>query len=161
MKLGKLGLGCLIIICFAIVFENGLAASSGIKWHSFKEGMVLGNSTSKKIFLNFHADWCRYCHVMEKKTFKNRSVVNYLNKNFISIKVDFDKEKKISALFKVKGLPDNWFFSKDGEIIGHRPGYIPPDTFLKILKSFIARDKKNKSHLRLKARNCGGIYLEI
>jgi thioredoxin-related protein len=56
--------------------------------------------------------------------------------------VDYDREKKISALFRVKGLPDNWFFSNDGEIIGHRPGYIPPNVFLKILKSFIAGDKK-------------------
>jgi len=142
MKRGKLGLVCLIIICFTIVSDNGLAASTGIKWHSFKEGMVRGNSTSKKIFLNFHADWCGYCHVMEKKTFRNRSVINYLDKNFISIKVDFDREKKISSLFRVKGLPDNWFFSEDGEILGHRPGYIPPKAFLKILKSFIAGDKK-------------------
>ena len=142
MKLLKPGLVYLIIICFTIVSDSGLAASSGIKWHSFKEGMVLGNSTSKKIFLNFHADWCRYCHVMDKKTFRNRAVVNYLNENFISIQVDFDKEKKISTLFRVKGLPDNWFFSQDGEILGHRPGYIPPNVFLKILKSFIAEDKK-------------------
>jgi thiol-disulfide isomerase/thioredoxin len=70
MKLGKCGLVCLVIICFTIVSDNGLAASTGIKWHSFKEGMVLGNSSSKKIFLNFHADWCGYCHVMEKKNFQ-------------------------------------------------------------------------------------------
>jgi thioredoxin-related protein len=141
MQLAKLGLVCLIISCFTIVSDSGLAASSGIKWYSFKEGMVIGNSTSKKIFLNFYADWCRYCHVMEKKTFKNRSVVNYLNENFIAIQVDFDTEKKISALFRVKGLPDNWFFSQEGGIIGHRPGYIPPDVFLKILKSFMSGDK--------------------
>jgi thioredoxin-related protein len=89
----------------------------------------------------------------KKKTFRNRAVVTYLNENFISIKVDYDREKKISALFRVNGLPDNWFFSKDGEIIGNRPGYIPPNVFLKILKSFIAGDKKNKDHLRSKARN--------
>ena len=143
MKLGKCGLVCLVVICFTTVSDSGLADSTRIKWHPFKEGMVTGNSTSKKIFVNFHADWCGYCHVMEKKTFRNRSVVNYLNENFISIKVDYDKEKKISSLFRVKGLPDNWFFSEDGEIIGHRPGYIPPDVFLKILKSYIAGDNKN------------------
>ena len=143
MKLGKLGFVYVIVICFAMAAETGLAASNTIKWHSFKEGMVLGNSSKKKIYLNFHADWCRYCHVMEKKTFRNRSVVNYLNENFIAIKVDYDKEKRISALFKVKGLPDNWFFTRDGEIIGHRPGYIPPDVFLKLLKSFVTgRNKK-------------------
>jgi thioredoxin-related protein len=125
-----------------MVTENGFAASNAIKWYSFKEGMALGNSSNKKIYLNFHADWCRYCHVMQKKTFKNRSVVKYLNENFISIEVDYDREKKISALFRVKGLPDNWFFSKDGDIIGHRPGYIPPDVFLKILKSYITGSNK-------------------
>lgn len=106
-----------------------------LKWYSFDEGMELGSSQGKKVFIHFWAQWCTYCHTMEKETFANPNVVAYLNRNFISVKVDTDREKKIAGLFRVQGLPDNWFFSASGQIIGHRPGYIPPEIFLKILEA--------------------------
>jgi thioredoxin-related protein len=42
-------------------------------------------------------------------------------------------EIQTASMFRVKGLPDNWFIGKEGEIIGHRPGYIPPDQLKNIL----------------------------
>ncbi len=144
MKRGIFGLFFLIVLCLAMAAADSRAFSKNINWYSFEEGMTRGNTEGKKIFLNFHADWCRYCHAMEKETFKNRTVVAYLNENFISIKVNYDREKALTSIFRVKGLPDNWFFSEDGEVIGHRPGYIPPDIFMKILKSIVAGDSQVK-----------------
>jgi len=73
----------------------------------------------------------------EKKylcTFGNSAVIAYLNDNFISIKVNYDTEKRLVSMFKVRGLPDNWFFSKDRKDTKHQPGYIPPEKFLVMLK---------------------------
>jgi thioredoxin-related protein len=142
MKRGTFGLVCLIVLSLTVAATEGRASSKRINWYSFEEGMSLGNSAGKKIFLNFQADWCRYCHAMEKETFKNRSVVSYLNENFIAIKVNYDRERTLTSMFRVKGVPDNWFFSEDGEVIGHRPGFIPPDIFIKILKSIVTGDNK-------------------
>jgi thioredoxin-related protein len=72
---------------------------------------------------------------MEKETFVDPSVVSYLTENFIAIRVNSDREKKLATDFRVRGLPDNWFMKASGEVIGHRPGYIPPDAFFKILQS--------------------------
>jgi thioredoxin-related protein len=116
-------------------FSSWSAASSGdIKWYRFDEGVTLGKEKDKKIFINFYADWCAYCKVMEKKTFKEPSVVAFINKNFIPIKVNSDKETKVASTFKVRGLPDSWFMSSSGDIIGHRAGFIPPETMINMLK---------------------------
>jgi thioredoxin-related protein len=117
-----------------VLFFVGTAAADTLKWYSFEEGMALGPSQGKKVYIHFRADWCQYCHTMEQQTFRNPTVVKFLNQNFISVKVDTDREKKVSETFRVKGLPDNWFVSESGDIIGHRPGYIPPDSFLHLLK---------------------------
>lgn len=106
-----------------------------LKWHSFDDGMALGKDQGKIVFVHFWADWCSYCHAMDRETFHNQTVVDLLDKNFIAVKVDSDKEQKLSTLFRIRGLPDNWFFSKNGSVLGHRPGYIPADTFIKILRS--------------------------
>jgi thioredoxin-related protein len=135
MKLGALTLVFLVTLSSGLVAADSRAASNELKWYSFDEGMAVGKSEGKKIFIHFWAEWCRYCRTMERKTFRNPSVIAYLKKNFISIKVDYDREKKLVSIFKVRGLPDNWFFSKDGEISKHQPGYIPPKKFLKLLKN--------------------------
>jgi hypothetical protein len=87
------------------------------------------------VFVFFWADWCTYCHAMDTETFHNQTVVDLLDKNFIAVKVDSDREQKLSSQYRVRGLPDNLFFSESGDVFARRNGYIPPDTFIKILRS--------------------------
>lgn len=127
----------LVLVCVFATLLPPVASggSRPLKWHSFDEGMALGKAQGKVVFVFFWADWCTYCHTMDRETFHNKTVVDLLDKNFIAVKVDSDREQKLSNLFRIRGLPDNWFFSKSGSVLGHRPGYIPPDTFIKILRS--------------------------
>ncbi len=118
-----------------VLLPDTFAFSESIKWYSYDEGIANGHSEGKRIYINFYADWCVYCKVMEKETFSNSAVISYLNKYFISIKVDTEKETKISYKYSVSALPDNWFLFKNGDPIGRRKGYIEPDTFMKILGS--------------------------
>jgi thioredoxin-related protein len=76
---------------------------------------------------------------MEKETFKDPAIISSLNENFISIKVDFDKETNTSALYGVKGLPDTIFIAENGSIIGRRPGYIPPNVMKIILDTLLEK----------------------
>ena len=134
MKQKLIGFAISAVILMGLL-SDAFASSEGIKWYPHDEGMALGGSEEKKIYINFHADWCAACKHMEKKTFSNPAVIAYLNKHFISIKVDTDKETKISNTYRVSAIPDNWFLFKNGDPIGHRKGSIPPDIFMKILKS--------------------------
>ena len=115
-----------------------------MKWHSFDDGMELGKAQGKIVFVFFWADWCTYCHTMDRETFHNQTVVDLLDRNFIAVKVDSDREQKLSNLFRIRGLPDNWFFSKSGSVLGHRPGYIPADTFIKIGISTVISPPPNR-----------------
>lgn len=106
----------------------------GIQWMSYEEGRKRGEAEKKKLFLVFNADWCQYCMQMEKETFRNPSVVAYVNRNFIPIIVNSDKERSIASKYNVMGLPSTWFIAENGDRIGSRPGYIPPQEMLSILK---------------------------
>ncbi len=113
--------------------SSGLAAADKIEWHTYQSGTARSGLEKKKVFLHFYADWCSYCAEMERKTFQNPAVIAMLNRNFIPIRVDSDREKEIAALFRVKGLPDSWCLAENGDIIGHRPGFIPAEQLLAIL----------------------------
>ncbi len=114
-----------------------------IVWRGYAEGMELSRNKEKKVFLNFYADWCRYCKEMDQKTFKDKAVIVYLNDNFIPIRVNSDKEPKTASDYQVTGLPVSWFLSEKGERIGSQPGYIPPDSLLTLLK-YIETDSYQK-----------------
>ncbi len=105
-----------------------------IQWFGYDEGVEMGKNRNMKVFINFYADWCRYCKEMDRKTFKDRAVIDYLNENFIAIRVNSDKSRKTAAAFGVRALPVSWFVAEDGERIGNQPGYIPAETMLTLLK---------------------------
>ncbi|UCF92343.1 MAG: thioredoxin fold domain-containing protein [Desulfobacterales bacterium] len=144
MKLTAAGLIGLILCGLTGEVPLAKASSHQIEWHSYDSGLARGKFEKKNVFLNFYADWCAYCIEMDKKTFKDSSVVAYLNEHFISIKVDVDRETETANIFRVRGLPDSWFISKTGEIIGHRPGYLTPEMLLNILKAIMSESAAEK-----------------
>ena len=121
-----------IFLSTGIIVET--SGAEEIKWRSYQEGLVVSKAEKKKVFLHFYADWCFYCGKMSKETFQNPEVVSYLNSNFISVRVNTDKEPETAMTYGVTGLPSTWFLTRMGEAIGAVPGFIPPDTLLTMLK---------------------------
>jgi thioredoxin-related protein len=136
----RLNLATIVLTLVLTWFTGTVIASGsqtddgGINWFSYAEGRQRGEDENKKVFLVFNADWCRYCLQMEKETFQNPTVIAYVNRHFVPISVNSDKEQKIAAKYNVRGLPSTWFISENGDRIGNRPGYIDSDEMLKILK---------------------------
>ena len=127
------------LVLFALLFGllHSPAFSKGIEWQSYADGMARGKFEKKKVFLHFYAQWCSACNTMDKITFKDPAVVASLNKDFIPIRVDVDRQKQTSDLYRVKMLPDTWFIAEDTDIIGHQPGYISPEQLKKIFNSIL------------------------
>lgn len=108
--------------------------SGGIAWQSHDKGINMAKEQKKKIFVYFHAQWCGYCRKMEASTFQDKTLIDYLNANFIAIKVDSDVEKKVADSYSVRGLPTCWFLKADGDKLSSMPGYIDGARLLTILK---------------------------
>ena len=124
----------ILSLSICIAMASIASASDGINWRSYKEGMVLGKVEKKKVFLHFYADWCGFCRKMANDTFKDSSVIAYLNENFIPVMVNTDKDQETAAAYGVLGLPFTVFLTEIGEPIVSVPGYIPPDTLLAMLR---------------------------
>lgn len=140
MKLKKIGLVTLVSLGLMLGFLHPAVFSKEIEWQPFAKGMARGKSENKKIFVHFYADWCGACRIMEKITFKDPAIIAYLNENFISIKVNTDREQQTSNMFRIRLLPDNWFIAESGDPIGHQPGYITPEQLKIILKAVMEQE---------------------
>jgi len=71
---------------------------------------------------------------MEAESFNQPDIIKFLTTNFISIRVDVDKERKVASTYHVWSLPVSWFLEPNGEKITSIPGYVDPELFLVILK---------------------------
>jgi uncharacterized protein YyaL (SSP411 family) len=119
-----------LILCVAGV----AAAADSIKWRSYEEGMVLSKIEKKMVFLHFYADWCGFCRKMANTTFKDSTLINYLNDNFIPIRVNTDNEPQTAGAYGVAGVPLNVFLTEMGEPVYSVPGYIATDPLMSMLK---------------------------
>lgn len=123
-----------LIACFIFTWSVfGVSYAESINWKSYDNGIAIAKHENKKIFLHFYADWCYYCKKMENETFKNNKIIEYLNKNFISIRLNADKEEKLVSKYGYRGLPFNWFLAYNGQPLGSFPGYSPPEKFIHYL----------------------------
>ncbi|WP_300667673.1 thioredoxin fold domain-containing protein [Desulfoluna sp.] len=129
-----------IFICVSVTAVSAQALEStpgGIQWQSYDAGLALAASSGKKIYVNFHADWCTYCTKMANTTFKSKKVIAFLNEYFVPVQVDTNKEKALARKFKVRGLPLSWFLDEGGNPINFRAGYMDPSEFLNMLQFMV------------------------
>ena len=84
---------------------------------------------------------------MEAESFTNLEIIKFMNRQFIPVRVDVDRERKTASEYFVRGLPTSWFLESDGSKITNIPGYVNPETFL-VLLNYIASDSYKKVSLK-------------
>ncbi|MGA0732603.1 MAG: thioredoxin domain-containing protein [Candidatus Nanopelagicales bacterium] len=75
-------------------------ANNPVWWYEWSEEAFLAAKTQDlPIFLSIGYSACHWCHVMAHESFENEAVAEYLNKNFISIKVDREEHPEIDNIY--------------------------------------------------------------
>lgn len=100
---------------------------------------ALANAEGKPVMLDFYADWCTSCKVMEATTFKDSRVEKALA-GFTVIKIDVTansrENKALLDYFHVVAPPTFLFFDAQGNELTHLKlvGEVSTNKFLKTLK---------------------------
>jgi tetratricopeptide (TPR) repeat protein len=103
-----------------------------VKWEpSFAAAMKKAKAESKPVMIDFWADWCGYCHMLDRTTYRDPAVVRR-SASMVSVKVDAegsDDEVLIASRYLVGSLPTILFISPGGRTILRLNGYLPPARF--------------------------------
>lgn len=130
---------CIACLVFLGVWTHAAAfAAEPIAWLSYDQ-MNKQTTSTKKLFIYFYADWCGYCRKMDKETFTDPTVADFINEHFLPVRVNSDQQGKVAAHYGVSGLPDLRFLTAQGEAIARWPGFIEPKQLLPMLR-FIQSD---------------------
>ena len=66
-----------------------------VNWMSFEDAVEAAKEEPRKIFVDVYTSWCTYCKKMDRETFSNPYVANYLNENYYPVKLDAQQENDI------------------------------------------------------------------
>ncbi len=106
-----------------------------IKWQSWtKEAFDKSKAERKPILLDIYGSWCHWCHVMDKTSYSDQSVIDLVSKNFIPVRVDTDKRPDVNRRYNMGGWPSTVFLDSEGKVITGGT-YIPPQQFREVLRS--------------------------
>ncbi len=105
--------------------------------------LAIKQAFGKPVMLDFYADWCASCKVMENTTFKDPRVQKALS-HFIVIKVDVtannQNDKALMQHFRVVAPPTFIFFNAQGIQLNNlkRVGEFNADEFMQTIKNIDA-----------------------
>ena len=155
----------LFIAIFAI-FSITINAQE-INWMTLENAVEAQKTTPKKIFMDAYTVWCGPCKMLDKNTFSNKDVANYINKNFYAVKFNAEGNEKVNFLgktytnpgfnpnssgrnsshelagyFGIRAYPTIIYLDEKAQLITPIPGYQSPKQLELYLKLFASNDYK-------------------
>ena len=140
-------------------------AHNPVNWFAWgEEAFAQARSENKPIFLSVGYSTCHWCHVMERESFENEHLAEYLNAHFISVKVDREERPDVDKIYMMfvqattgsGGWPMTVFLTPDLKpFFGGT--YFPPDNrhgrpgFLQVLQHIAGLWQKRKNEIAASA----------
>ena len=134
-----------IFICLA----SSTAISQGIEFFhgTWAEALEKAKTEDKLIFVDAFTTWCGPCKNMAANTFPDPQVGKVFNQNFISLKIDMEKEMgfEFKKKFPVSSYPTLFFIDYDEVEVLKSVGGRGPADLIKTAESVLAKyDKSTK-----------------
>lgn len=150
-----------LLLAFAIMLAFPFMGNSqSINWMSFEEAIKLNQKEPRKIIVDVYTDWCGWCKKMDRDTFTNEEVIDYINKHFYAVK--FNAETTDTIIYNKKmyvnngrintlaikllgndfGYPAYAALDENNDVIYRKVGYMDADTFMKKLKAIVNKKQE-------------------
>ena len=118
-----------------IALAGGPAA--GIRFeHAFDQALKKAAAQNKPVMVDFWADWCGWCHRLDKTTYVDPTVVK-LAQDFVAVKVDTEgkvSDVEVANRYDVTSLPTILFVTPGGRQVLRVNGFQGPGKFPRTLE---------------------------
>lgn len=143
--LGRSGTTALVLPLMLMVVAQTAVAQKGIVWHSMQKAQQLAKQNNQKVLIYAGSDRCVYCQKMDTQVLSNQEVVDSLKAYFYGVRLNIGSRQPIifngkqmtplefAQKHSIRATPTFFFVSSDGDIIAAQPGFIPADTFSRLL----------------------------
>ena len=75
-------------------------AHNPVNWYPWgEEAFARAQKENKPVFLSIGYSTCHWCHVMERESFEDMAIAEYLNRHYIAVKVDREQRPDVDGLY--------------------------------------------------------------
>ncbi|UZD23533.1 thioredoxin fold domain-containing protein [Algoriphagus halophytocola] len=133
----------ILILGLLLCTVNFAKAQEKIEWLKFEEAVAATEANPKMLLVDVYTDWCGWCKKMDKETFTDPAVIQYINERFYAVKMNaedtkrtFDfkgkeySEAQMAATMRVRSYPNFVIIDPTLKNITQLPGYRQPAEFL-------------------------------
>jgi thioredoxin-related protein len=114
--------------------------ASRLQWQrSLKAAQKLALQQDKPIMIVFGASWCTYCHKLERETLADKRVVAFIEREFIPVHLDFDKEAKVARILEVERLPCIVILTPEADLLLRSEGFTEAKEFQSTMTSALEK----------------------
>lgn len=115
-----------------------LRAEAPLFWYSsIEEASARAVPDNRPLIIDFSADWCIPCKVMEKEVYSTPDFQE-TSKRFLLVKIDFDRKVAVARKYSVQTLPTIVFADSYGKELFRYDGYLDPKSLLQLAKALPA-----------------------
>ena len=84
----------IILLGILILSATGFGQSQ-VQWYTIEEAFALTKTEPRKIVIDVYTDWCTWCKVMDKNTYENQIIADYLNHKFYAVKFNAEQQEDV------------------------------------------------------------------
>lgn len=144
-----------VLVCLVLV-TSFKPANDELKWYDWNEGYALAKKQGKIVLVDAYTDWCGWCKRMDRDTYANKDVIGKINRSFVPIKFNPEKQgitydvdgqkmspQELFAQFtrgEQTGFPTTYFILTKRKQIFLQAGYMDAANFMSVLDEVIKRD---------------------
>ena len=146
-----------VVLLFSLISISSFAQKK-INWMTWEQMIEKQKVEKRKVVIDLYTDWCGWCKRMDKTTFVNPVIVDYVNKHYYAVKFNAEQKKELKydgIVYKFVGsgrrgyhefaaaltqnnlsYPTYVFLDEDINLLQVIPGYQDAKTFEYIINFF-------------------------
>lgn len=80
------------------------------------------------------AESCAYCRQMERETWEQSRVIEHVNRDYVTLKLNAERNKLLIENLEVRAYPTTLLIDTEAAVTARLVGYVSPEKLLKFLE---------------------------
>jgi thioredoxin-like negative regulator of GroEL len=122
----------LAFVCLVTIATG--PASAEIRWYdNLKAASEAAQKADLPMFVDFWADWCEACKVMDADVYTDRRVIRAFEGKIIGVRLHYDLQADLARKYGVPALPYLLFTNSYGTPLMHHRGLLAAEDLAKVI----------------------------
>jgi thioredoxin-like negative regulator of GroEL len=125
----------ILLACALLACRPGVSAADIFWYQDLKQASAAAQQANLPMFIDFWADWCAPCKVMDAEVYTDPRVIRAFEGRIIGVRLHFDLQPDLTRRFNVPALPFLVFTNSYGTALLYQRGIIEAEDLARVVQA--------------------------